>query len=127
MFEAFKGALVLAAASGLLSLVHQDVHAAAAALIAHLHLTPAAHYLSIFLDADANVHDSRLLTLAAGATVYALVRFVEAYGLFGEKAWVEVLAAANLGHRRADGRRPAAAPAARNQSALMPRSRITAP
>lgn len=97
LFEAFKGALVLAAASGLLSLVHRDVHAAAAALIAHLHLNPAAHYPTIFLDAAANVHDSRLLMLAAGAATYALVRFVEAYGLFGEKAWAEVLAAVSGG------------------------------
>jgi uncharacterized membrane protein (DUF2068 family) len=97
LFEAFKGALVLAAASGLLALLHRDVHAAAAALIAHLHLNPASHYPTIFLDAAADVHDRRLWTLAAGAAAYALVRFVEAYGLFRERAWAEVLAAASGG------------------------------
>ena len=59
----------------------------------HLHLNPASHYPQIFLDAAANMHDSRLLGLAAGAAAYALVRFVEAYGLYLQKAWAEVLAA----------------------------------
>ena len=34
-----------------------------------------------------------LLLLAAGAAAYAGVRFVEAYGLFLEKSWAELLAA----------------------------------
>ena len=33
------------------------------------------------------------MALAAGATLYALVRLIEAYGLFYERAWAEVLAA----------------------------------
>jgi uncharacterized membrane protein (DUF2068 family) len=93
LFEAFKGAVVLMAGSGLLSLMHKDVHAAAARLIHHLHLNPAWRYPQIFLDAASNVHDSRLMWLAVGAGAYAFVRFVEAYGLFGQKAWAEVLAA----------------------------------
>ena len=93
LFEAFKGVVVLAAASGLLSLVHKDVYTAAQGLLKHLHLDPAARYPTIFLDAAANLHDNRLLLLAAGAGAYALVRLVEAYGLYREKAWAEVLAA----------------------------------
>ena len=97
LFEAFKGAVVLLAASGLLSLIHRDVHALAAKLIEHSHLNPAARYPRIFLDAASNLHDSRLVWLAVGAGIYALVRFVEAYGLYGEKAWAEVLAAVSGG------------------------------
>lgn len=97
LLEALKGALVLLAASGLLSLLHKDVHAAAARLIEHMHLNPAARYPRIFLDASAHVHDGRLLLLAAGAATYALLRLVEAYGLYGEKAWAEVLAAVSGG------------------------------
>jgi len=92
-FEAFKGALVLLAATGLLSLSHRELHAFAAAFIAHLHLNPASKYPHIFLDLTAKVSDSRLLLLAAGALAYSLVRFIEAYGLFREKAWAETLAA----------------------------------
>jgi uncharacterized membrane protein (DUF2068 family) len=93
LFEAIKGAIVLLAGSGLLFLVHRDVGAAAAGFVEHLHLNPASHYPQIFLDAAANVRDSRLLGLATGAAAYSLVRFVEAYGLYGQKAWAEVLAA----------------------------------
>lgn len=93
--EAAKGVLVLVAASGLLALIHRDVHAAAATLIEHLHLNPAAHYPSIFLDAAAQVHDSRLMMLAAGAALYAAARLVEAWGLWHGRAWAEVLAAAS--------------------------------
>jgi uncharacterized membrane protein (DUF2068 family) len=96
-FEALKGALVLLAATGVLSFMHGDLYRAAAALIAHAHLNPAAKYPQIFLDAAARLQDSHLLLLAAGAALYSLVRFVEAWGLFFEKAWAEVLAAASGG------------------------------
>lgn len=94
-FEAFKGVVVLAAGSGLLLLIHRDVHAVAATLVEHLHLDPASRYPRIFLDAAAGVHGTGLVWLALGAGAYALLRFVEAWGLFGEKAWAEMLAAAS--------------------------------
>ena len=37
------------------------------------------------------------MLLAAGAALYAVVRFVEAWGLYGEKAWAEVLATVSGG------------------------------
>lgn len=92
-FEAAKGAAVFLAATGLLSLIHRDLHAMAAALIEHMHLNPASRYPEIFLELTRKLNDSRLLVLAAGAFVYSLARFVEAYGLFLERAWAEVLAA----------------------------------
>lgn len=91
--EAFKGLVVLAAASGLLALLHHDLHRLAGALIAHAHLNPASQYPKIFLDAAAGVTDLRLWQAAAGATAYAVLRLVEAYGLFKQRAWAEVLAA----------------------------------
>jgi uncharacterized membrane protein (DUF2068 family) len=92
--EAAKGVLVLAGATGLLSLLHRDVYEFAVTLIEHAHLDPASKYPQIFLDAAAKVGDTRLLTLAAGAAVYAAIRLVEAWGLYFEKAWAEVMAAA---------------------------------
>jgi uncharacterized membrane protein (DUF2068 family) len=92
-FEAFKGLLVLVAATGLLPLIHHDLHDLAASLIAHAHLNPAAKYPLIFLEAATKLQDTRLVLLAAGAAAYALVRLVEGYGLYYEKAWAEVLAA----------------------------------
>ena len=93
--EAVKGAVVLLAATGVLSLVHRDVYALAVMLIEHMHLNPASKYPRIFLDAASQVHDKRLHLIAMGAGAYATLRLVEAYGLFRERQWAEVLAAAS--------------------------------
>jgi len=93
--EAAKGLIVLATASGLVALIHRNVYDLAATLIEHAHLNPASKYPQIFLDAAAKMGDSRLLLLAAGAALYSVVRLVEAYGLFFERAWAEALAAAS--------------------------------
>lgn len=92
-FEAFKGLAVLAAASGVLLLIHQDLHAIAVRLVAHTHLNPAAHYPRIFIDAATHLQNAHLMQLALGAAAYALLRFVESYGLLREAAWAEMLAA----------------------------------
>lgn len=91
--EAFKGIVVLLAATGLLALVHHDVHKIAATLIEHAHMNPAAKYPKIFLDTATEITDPRLWQLAAGAILYSTVRLFEGYGLYRERAWAEVLAA----------------------------------
>ena len=92
-FEAFKGITVLLAATGLLGLMHRDLHASAAKFIEHLHLNPASHYPSIFIDAAGSLAGPRILLLALGAALYATIRLVEAYGLFRRREWAEWLAA----------------------------------
>jgi uncharacterized membrane protein (DUF2068 family) len=89
VFEALKGALVVGAGLGLLSLVHHDLQATAERLVRHSHLNPAHHYPRIFIEAAAHTNDSRLRTLAALAFLYAVVRFVEAYGLWRMRVWAE--------------------------------------
>lgn len=91
--ECLKGLVVLLASSGLLALIHHDVHELAARLIEHAHLNPASKYPKIFLDAATQMTDARLWKLAVGAALYALLRLFEAYGLYRERAWAEVLAA----------------------------------
>jgi uncharacterized membrane protein (DUF2068 family) len=93
--EAVKGVTVLLAATGVLSLLHRDVYALAATLIEHMHLNPASRYPRIFLDAASHVQDRKLLMIALGAGAYATLRLVEAYGLFHERKWAEMLAAAS--------------------------------
>ena len=88
-FEAAKGLLVMATGFGLLSLLHHDVQRAAEAVVRHLHLNPARHYPRVFLEAAAQVTDTRLWLLASGAFAYAVVRGVEAYGLWRARAWAE--------------------------------------
>ncbi len=92
LFEALKGTVVLLAATGLASLLHRDLHAIALSLVEHTHLNPASKYPQIFLDLAGDLQNGRLLLLALGAAAYALLRFIEAYGLFYERAWAELLA-----------------------------------
>ena len=92
VFEAAKGTVVLLAGFGLLSLMDRDLETFVEQLVAHLHLNPAKGYPRIFLDAAANITNTRLLWLAAFALLYAAIRWVEAYGLWLEKRWAEWLA-----------------------------------
>lgn len=88
-FEALKGVLVLGAGFGLLSLLHRDLQEVAERLVRHSHLNPAHHYPRIFIEAASRTNDSRLLSLAVLAFLYALMRFVEAYGLWRTRVWAE--------------------------------------
>jgi uncharacterized membrane protein (DUF2068 family) len=97
LFEAAKGAIVLLAGIGVLSLIHHDAQRLAEQLVGHLHLNPAKRYPRIFIDAAANLTDARLWVLATLAAAYALVRFVEAYGLWRERRWAEWFAAVSGG------------------------------
>jgi uncharacterized membrane protein (DUF2068 family) len=93
MLEATKGALVLTVGLGLFSLIHHDVQGLAESLVRHAHLNPASHRPRIFLELAGKMNDARLWQLAAGACMYAAVRFVEAYGLWRTRRWGEWFAA----------------------------------
>jgi uncharacterized membrane protein (DUF2068 family) len=94
VIEAAKGALVLAAGLGLFALVHRDVQTIAEHIVRNFHLNPASRTPQIFLDLAAKATDSNLQLLALGAAGYALVRFVEAYGLWRMRRWAEWFAVA---------------------------------
>lgn len=89
LFEALKGAVVLLAGCGVLTLVHRDLHDMAVRLVRILHMNPARRYPSIFIDAANRVTDFQLWMLALSALAYASVRLVEAYGLWRERRWAE--------------------------------------
>jgi uncharacterized membrane protein (DUF2068 family) len=95
--EALKGTLVLLAGAGALGFIHKDVQALAEQLVAHLHLNPAHHTPRIFLEFASRIDDARLARLAMLAAGYALLRFVEAYGLARERRWAEWFAAISGG------------------------------
>jgi len=93
VFEAFKGAVALAAGVGVLGLLHHDLRRIAATIVDYFGLEPGAHYPSLFLHyaqvlADASVRQVLLLTLG-----YATLRACEAYGLWHERTWGEWLGA----------------------------------
>jgi uncharacterized membrane protein (DUF2068 family) len=89
LFEGAKGLLVLVTGFGLLSYIHRDLHEAAVQLVRHLHMNPAGHYPRIFLDLADRVDSTQLWAMAAGALVYAVVRFAEAAGLWLRRSWAE--------------------------------------
>src|SRR5512138_950399 len=89
LFEGAKGLLVLLTGCGVLLLIHKDLHAVATQLVAHFHINPARHYPQIFLDATAHVNRMELWVLAATALLYAVVRFIEAYGLWHRQPWAQ--------------------------------------
>ena len=95
LFEAAKGALVVAAGFGLVSILHCGAEDVAAELLRHLHLNPAHHYPRIFLQTATRLQDANLRTLAAGAFAYSMLRFVEAYGLWFSRPWAQWLAIAS--------------------------------
>jgi uncharacterized membrane protein (DUF2068 family) len=95
--EAAKGAAVLLAGFGVLSLVHHDAQHVAEVIVRHLHLDPARHIPQIFLHAAARLTDHRAVLLAAGAGAYCVVRFIEAYGLWRQRGWAEGFAALSGG------------------------------
>ena len=93
--EACKAALVLLVGFGLLALIHRDVQALAEKFVRHSHLNPAGKYPRIFIDASERVTDANLWFLAALATLYSVVRAIEAYGLWHERRWAEWFALAS--------------------------------
>jgi uncharacterized membrane protein (DUF2068 family) len=86
-FEAAKGLLVLLVGFGLLAYIHKDLHLAAVRLVRHFHLDPASRYPQIFLDLANHVTDGQLWLMALSALLYAVARFIEAYGLWQERRW----------------------------------------
>jgi uncharacterized membrane protein (DUF2068 family) len=95
MVEFTKGLLVLLAGFGVLSLVHRDAWDVAESFLEWLHISPDTHYAQVFLNLADQVTDAKLWAVAIGAAAYSALRFVEAYGLWRERAWAQWLALAS--------------------------------
>jgi uncharacterized membrane protein (DUF2068 family) len=91
--EGAKGGMALALALTCVTLVHHDIPRAAARMVAGWHLSPDGRYASMFLRTATLLTDRHLWLIALGALLYAMVRFVEAYGLWWERRWAEWFAA----------------------------------
>ncbi len=90
-WEALKGVLVLLAGGLAVYFLRPSEERSLEELVAHFHLNPAGHTSHIFQRALENLQDTRLVLLATGALLYALLRFVEAYGLWFQKRWGWIL------------------------------------
>ncbi len=89
VLEASKGLFALLVGLGAHELAGQNLQQVAEHLVEHLHLNPASRFPGVILQAIGEVKDSNLVFIAIGATVYSIVRFVEAYGLWCNFRWVE--------------------------------------
>jgi uncharacterized membrane protein (DUF2068 family) len=93
LFEAAKGTLVLTAGFGLFRLLHRDAEHAAVLLYRHLHLNPVRGHGRVFVELLTNLSSTRLWLFASLAATYSCVRFIEAYGLWHNRAWAKWFAA----------------------------------
>jgi uncharacterized membrane protein (DUF2068 family) len=87
--EALKGVLAIIAGIGLFTLLHKDLGDVAESIVEALHLNPAHRLAQAFINAADHVSETRIVTFACIAFGYALIRFVEAYGLWHARAWAE--------------------------------------
>lgn len=93
MFEAAKGTLVLMVGFGLFRLLHRDAEHAAVLLYRHLHLNPVRGHGRVFVELLSNLSSTKLWLFASLAATYSCVRFIEAYGLWHNRAWAKWFAA----------------------------------
>ena len=89
LFEGAKGVLALAAACGLLSLMHTDLHAVTDAFLLRHGFDPERHYTRLFIESVARATHHHAGQIAVFGFAYALVRFAESYGLWWGKHWAE--------------------------------------
>ena len=87
--ETFKGFLALLASFALFTLLHKDIGDVAENVIEFLHLNPAHRLVQAFLNAADRISDNKIIAVACVGFTYALIRFVEAYGLWHARAWAE--------------------------------------
>jgi uncharacterized membrane protein (DUF2068 family) len=87
-FEAAKGVLVVVLLILLLA-VHSRIEDYAEDLLFHLHIDFDHHFAQRFLRGASKLSDSPLWTVGIGATIYAMVRFIEAWGLWNRRVWAE--------------------------------------
>jgi uncharacterized membrane protein (DUF2068 family) len=89
LFEAGKGVLVFSLALLLSTFVHRDLPGIITEFRAQWHLDPSGHIPELAKMLMQDLTGQRLHFLIMLAAIYALMRFVEAYGLWFEKRWAE--------------------------------------
>ncbi|MFZ0798073.1 MAG: DUF2127 domain-containing protein, partial [Terriglobales bacterium] len=93
--EFTKGVVVVFAGLGVFSMRHKDIWGVAESFLEFFHVNPYRHYVGVFIDLVYRVSDLRLWKIAVLASVYAILRFIEAYGLWYIRPWAEWMAIAS--------------------------------
>ena len=89
VLEASKGIVSLLVAFGVHTLAGHNLHHLAELIVSRLHLNPASHLPSVFIDAASGLTGTEILFFTFGAVVYSIIRLVEAYGLWRSQVWTE--------------------------------------
>jgi uncharacterized membrane protein (DUF2068 family) len=89
LIEGAKGILAFAAACGLLSLRHTDLHAVTDAFLLRHGFDPEQHYTRLFIESVARATHHHAGQVAVFGFAYSLIRFAESYGLWWGKHWAE--------------------------------------
>ena len=97
IWEAVKGVLVVLVAGVAVWFLQPDAVQSLDKLAGQLHLDPSGHLAQAFQHAAEKLTDTHLLLIAAGAGIYALLHFVEAYGLWRQRRWGWMLGIASAG------------------------------
>ena len=97
LFESAKGVLAFAAACGLLSLRHTDLHAVTDTFLLRHGIDPERHYMRLFIESVAGATHHHAGQIAVFGFAYALIRLVEGYGLWWGKHWAEWFALLSAG------------------------------
>ena len=95
--EFAKGMVVFAAGLGAFSMRHKDIWGVAESFLEFFHVNPERHYVGVFIDLVSKLSDIHLWKIAVVASVYVILRFIEAYGLWYVRPWAEWLALASGG------------------------------
>ncbi|AZL84538.1 DUF2127 domain-containing protein [Aliivibrio salmonicida] len=89
ILEASKGIMSLLVAFGVHALADHNLRHLAELIVSRLHLNPASHLPSVFIDAASGLTDAKIMLFTIGAVVYSIIRLVEAYGLWRAQVWTE--------------------------------------
>lgn len=90
--EFTKGVIVVLAGLGVFSMRHRDIWGVAETFLEFFHVNPYHHYVGVFIDLVYRVSDVHLWKIAVAAALYAMLRFVEAFGLWYVRSWAEWMA-----------------------------------
>jgi uncharacterized membrane protein (DUF2068 family) len=90
--EFTKGIVVVLAGLGVFSMRHKDIWGVAESFLEFFHVNPYHHYVGVFINLIYRISDVRLWKIALVAAIYAVLRFIEAYGLWYIRPWAEWLA-----------------------------------
>jgi uncharacterized membrane protein (DUF2068 family) len=94
LIEFAKGMVVALAGLGVFSMRHRDIWGVAESFLEFIHANPYRHYVGVFITLVYRFNDVRLWKIAVVATVYVILRFAEAFGLWYALPWAEWLAIA---------------------------------